>query len=272
MSKLYLKFDEQIIREIVLSAGVITIGRQPDNLIQIDNPAVSGHHAKIYWDGDHYVLEDTDSFNGTYRNNHRTNKAVLKDRDVILIGKHTIEFDAQPNQDRYAHKGAVDRITDSKNGPGTAHPPQLDPTVVLDTRKAKEMLAKVAAMASAATAGHQMHDSVGIPSEINLAQRRRSMGTLTVLDGKTDREHYVLLSKLTVIGRSALATIRLKRWFAPRIAASIQQRDDVYFIVSAGKKSKIWVNKLEVTDGKRALNAGDVVEVAGMIASFDYEV
>ena len=40
----------------------------------------------------------------------------------------------------------------------------------------------------------------------------------------------MLSSKLSVIGKSELASIRLKRWFAPRIAASIQQGEDGYFI------------------------------------------
>src|ERR1700674_2226957 len=92
MAKLALKFQERALREVALSVGVVTIGRQPDNLLHIDNPAVSGHHAKVYWEGDHYVLEDTESFNGTYVNNHRISKVVLKDGDQVLIGKHTIEF------------------------------------------------------------------------------------------------------------------------------------------------------------------------------------
>jgi hypothetical protein len=45
---------------------------------------------------------------------------------------------------------------------------------------------------------------------------------LTVIDGKTNQQHYVLSSKLSVIGKSEMASIRLKRWFAPRTAASIQ--------------------------------------------------
>src|SRR2546425_9005095 len=44
--------------EVTLSQGVVTIGRLPDNLIQVDNPAVSGHHAKIYWDTDHYARSE----------------------------------------------------------------------------------------------------------------------------------------------------------------------------------------------------------------------
>ena len=90
MAKLFLKFEQAVLKEFSLSEGVVTIGRLPDNLIQVDNLAVSGHHAKIYWDVDHYALEDNNSLNGTFVNNRRISKAVLKDGDEVLIGKHTV--------------------------------------------------------------------------------------------------------------------------------------------------------------------------------------
>jgi pSer/pThr/pTyr-binding forkhead associated (FHA) protein len=68
MAKLFLKFEDQVIQEVSLSTGTVTIGRQPDNVLRIDNPAVSGYHAKVYSEGGHYVLEDAESFNGTYVN------------------------------------------------------------------------------------------------------------------------------------------------------------------------------------------------------------
>ena len=52
----------------------MTIGRQPENLLRIDNPAVSGNHAKIYSEGNRYVLEDSESFNGTYVNQQRNHE------------------------------------------------------------------------------------------------------------------------------------------------------------------------------------------------------
>ena len=214
MAKLYLKFEDRVLREIALTGGVVTIGRQPDNLLQIDNPAVSGHHAKVYWEGTHYVLEDTESFNGTYANNLRIRRAVLKDGDVVLVGKHTIEFREQGIENAPALNRTVDRSIYLQGHLDKTRLLQLDPTVVLDTRKAKEMLAKAAAASVA---------NVGIGG-------RRRIGTLTVIDGKTNQQHYVLSSKLSVIGKSEMASIRLKRWFAPRTAASIQQGEDGYFI------------------------------------------
>ena len=87
MAKLALKFQDRVLREVALNVGVVTIGRQPDNLLHIDNPAVSGHHAKIYWEGGDYIVEDVESFNGTYVNSGRVRKVMLKDGDVILIGQ-----------------------------------------------------------------------------------------------------------------------------------------------------------------------------------------
>jgi pSer/pThr/pTyr-binding forkhead associated (FHA) protein len=48
MAELFLKFDDKVLQEFLLSGDTITIGRQPDNVLRIDNPAVSGHHARVY--------------------------------------------------------------------------------------------------------------------------------------------------------------------------------------------------------------------------------
>jgi len=58
MAKLYLKFENSVLKEITMNQAPTTIGRLPDNTVQIDNLAVSGHHAKITWDKDHYEIEE----------------------------------------------------------------------------------------------------------------------------------------------------------------------------------------------------------------------
>src|SRR5258708_32930071 len=94
MAKLYLRFEQngQVLKEVPLSQAATTIGRLPDNSVQIDNLAVSGHHAKIGWENDHYFVEDLGSLNGTYVNNERVGKATLKHGDLLKIGTHVGEF------------------------------------------------------------------------------------------------------------------------------------------------------------------------------------
>ncbi|HEY6767393.1 MAG TPA: FHA domain-containing protein, partial [Candidatus Sulfotelmatobacter sp.] len=82
---------------------------------------------------------------------------------------------------------------------------------------------------------------------------------------------YVLSSKLNVIGKSKMARIRLKRWFAPRVAASIHQREDGYFLVRGAKNIQIKVNNAAVTQSQQELKSGDQFEVGGIVARFGYE-
>jgi len=267
-AKLSLKFSDDVLREVALSGGVVTIGRQPDNLLQIDNPIVSGHHARIFWEKSHYILEDNESFNGTYLNNRSVSRAVLGDGDVIVIGKHRIEFHSEVGK-RDASSSSVtqDRTSGWQAQVEKAAPPQLEATMVLDTNKLKEMMAK---MASAAAPVRPSGIALVTACE-SRAVRPRQIGMLTIVAGRTDRQQYLLSSKLSVIGKSMMASIRLKRWFAPRVAASIHQREDGYFLVRAAKNIRIKVNNAEVTQGQQELKSGDQFEVAGIVAKFGYE-
>jgi hypothetical protein len=267
-AKLSLKFSDDVLREVALSGGVVTIGRQPDNLLQIDNPIVSGHHARIFWEKSHYVLEDNESFNGTYLNNRSVSRAVLGDGDVIVIGKHRIEFHSEVGK-RDASSSSVtqDRTSGWQAQVEKAAPPQLEATMVLDTNKLKEMMAK---MASAAAPVRPSGIALVTACE-SRAVRPRQIGMLTIVAGRTDRQQYLLSSKLSVIGKSMMASIRLKRWFAPRVAASIHQREDGYFLVRAAKNIRITLNNAEVTQGQQELKSGDQFEVAGIVAKFGYE-
>lgn len=90
MLKLLFKFKDSILREIETEKPEVTIGRIASNDIQIDNVAVSAHHARIVRDGGQYVVEDLNSTNGTFVNEKKITRSVLKENDVITIGKHSL--------------------------------------------------------------------------------------------------------------------------------------------------------------------------------------
>ena len=56
MSKLILKFEDRILKEVPVSSGAVTIGRLPNNVVAIDNPAVSGQHARVIVEGGQFVV------------------------------------------------------------------------------------------------------------------------------------------------------------------------------------------------------------------------
>jgi hypothetical protein len=94
---------------------------------------------------------------------------------------------------------------------------------------------------------------------------RVQMPTLVVLSGKVDQKEYVLINKLTVIGKSPMATIRLRGWFKPKMAAQINQRDDGYYLGTGDKQPS--VNGAPIT-GPVRLNDGDLIEICGVRMNF----
>ena len=87
MPKLILMFGDRELSECAVGTQPVTIGRMPDNNLVIDNPAVSGRHARVYREGNHYVLEDLKSTNGTFVNDKRIRKAMLAAGDRLRVGR-----------------------------------------------------------------------------------------------------------------------------------------------------------------------------------------
>ena len=191
----------------------------------------------MYVEAGRLVVEDLDSLNGTFVNDMRVERATLHDGDSIHIGKHHIKVDATGDAPVPYDSGRK------------ASAPRINETMVLDTKVRREMLQQAAAMGE----------------RTQFASGRLKVPTLVVLGGRTDRKEYPLSSKLTVIGKSNLATVQLRGWFKPKMAAQINQRDDGYY-VGAGSKVPT-VNGAPVT-GQVLLKDGDVVAVCGVRLNF----
>jgi chromosome segregation ATPase len=77
-----------------------TIGRTPDNDLQIDASFVSRHHAVLLITGQQTVIEDLNSTNGVLVNGQRISREVLNDGDHVMIGKARFRFVVRPATSR----------------------------------------------------------------------------------------------------------------------------------------------------------------------------
>ena len=73
-----------------------TIGRTPDNDLQIDASFISRHHAVLLISGQQTVIEDLNSTNGVHVNGHRISREILNDGDQVLVGKARFRFAIRP--------------------------------------------------------------------------------------------------------------------------------------------------------------------------------
>jgi len=246
MATLYLKFKESVLKELPLTGGVTTIGRAESNDIHIDNLAVSGNHARIVGKENTFTIEDLSSTNGTYIDDKRITRQKLVHNTVITIGKHSLVFvdpDAVLADDDNDRTVVKKRPAASATATAVA-PPEQDPS-----------------MDRTIVGGTLLQQPLNAPVE--------KIGILTVLDDSAKDTVYLLDKRLVTIGKSAGAEIRLKGFFAPKVAALINKTRDGYFITSATKWTKLLVNGTRISEG-HPLKPSDVVEIASLRARFSF--
>lgn len=82
-------------REIELGP-MTTIGRHPDNMVQLLDRIVSKEHARIIRQPDgRFLFKDLSSLNGSFFHNERLTERVLADGDEITMGATTLQFRAE---------------------------------------------------------------------------------------------------------------------------------------------------------------------------------
>jgi len=62
------------------------VGRDPASSISLPDEAVSRSHAAVFFDRDSFIIEDTQSLNGTYVNGRSITATKLRHNDVVRVG------------------------------------------------------------------------------------------------------------------------------------------------------------------------------------------
>lgn len=231
MARLVLMFNKQVVKEYPLLKESVTIGRNNDNTISVDNLAVSGYHARIDKAGDDFILTDLQSTNGTFVNDKKIISHKLSHGDNVIIGKHVLLFIGTEKD-----KGAKD---DQKM--------DLDKTMMLDTAKQKELLAKQQGTMKAAKASSKI-------------------GAVSFIDNSNLGE-IELTKKLTKIGKADTSEIKLSGMLMPATAAMISRRPNGYMISFAGGLTKLKVNGQVVKESIQ-LNDFDTIELGSFKFQF----
>jgi pSer/pThr/pTyr-binding forkhead associated (FHA) protein len=226
MAKLILTFNRQVIKEYPFVKDSITMGRQEDNTIVIDNLAVSAYHAKIDRVGGEFILTDLQSTNGTFVNEEKVVSHKLAHGENIVIGKHVILFVAT-EKEKLEEEGGDKKLP-------------LDKTMVLDTTKQRELLSKQKIAPSVA----KLPEKVGVISFIDDS----GLGEIE------------LSKKLTKIGKSGTSEIRLSGLLMGATAATISRRPSGYAISFAGGMTRLKVNGAVVRESV-PLKDFDTIEI-----------
>jgi predicted component of type VI protein secretion system len=77
----------------------ITIGRESDSDIQLNDDRISRAHAKLQDHSGRVILTDLGSTNGTRVNGHPIQMRVMQHGDIILVGRCVLLFDQSPSDE-----------------------------------------------------------------------------------------------------------------------------------------------------------------------------
>ncbi len=238
MAKVILSLEGSVIREMNLEKERVTIGRKPQNDIQIENLAVSSEHARIITILNDSFLEDLGSTNGTLVNGNPIKKHILQNNDVIEIGKYILKYVSDPSAGQTSaedfERTMVLRMPNAAQR--TAAPERTDTM----TRMVAEPPARAAAAPPPAAAGGQQ-------------------AHIQILSGPGVGRELALIKNLTTLGKPGVQV------------AVITKRPQGYFITHVEGVNYPILNGATLDAQAHALKNHDLVEIAGVKMEFFFK-
>ena len=241
MAKLVLSLNGVSQGEYPLNKERISIGRKPDNEIQVDNLAVSGKHALVITILDDSFLEDLGSANGTYVNGKLIKKHALRDGDVVGIGKHELKY---------------------VNEHATADDEDFEKTMIIRPGSASAAVAaaKAAEDAGAAAAEDVKEVTTGGTPVAAPVSSGMPLGKLQVLNGPIAGKELELTKALITLGKPGVQV------------AVISRRPQGYFLTHIegdGQNNNFpVVNGTAIGPQAYTMSNGDIIELAGIKMEF----
>jgi pSer/pThr/pTyr-binding forkhead associated (FHA) protein len=258
MPTLLLQLKNKTLGEYQLQKSAsLTIGRREANDVVIEDPSVSGHHAKIDCLGDRFVLTDLQSKNGSFVNEHLVNSHWLAHGDVITIGGHTLIFKYQKKEKMPAD--------DSD---------EFDETQGMNTTQHRRMMKKsnptksinVAQFWNKSQGRGKVRDlEPDDPGYGIEGKEKEPAGALTYLTGGKGRIE--LTNKITSFGKDPTSDIVVKGMLINPTAVIITKKADGFYLNNIGGRPKPKVND-EPVKKSIVLYDQDIIEIGSVKLQF----
>jgi pSer/pThr/pTyr-binding forkhead associated (FHA) protein len=261
MAKLTLILKNKSLGEFRLKKGAsLTIGRRETNDVVLEDPAVSGYHAKIDSLGDRFMLTDLQSRNGSFVNEQLVTSHWLAHGDVINIGEHSLSFEIN----------AKEQIRQEDRD-------EFDETMVINTEQQRRMRMKSNPNKSINIAGFWgKHHHRGVvkkimpevPKPYSPDKKAERVAALIYLAGGSGQVE--LKRKITTIGKDPTSDIVVKGLLVDPTAVTIRKEPDGFYFNFIGGLVKPKINDNPVQDVTLLKNL-DVIEIGSTRLQFSCE-
>ena len=258
MPTLTLSLKNKTLGDFQLQAGVsITIGRRKDNDVVIEDPAVSGHHAKIDSLGERFVMIDLQSKNGSFVNEQLVNSHWLKHGDVINIGDHALVF--EHNRKDPKHNKKSDKFDDTLVMNSTQHRQRMKKST------SHKSINVVRFWDKSQNRGTVKDVEPQTVRPITTSKKEETDGTLTYLAGGNGRIE--ITRKITTIGKHPDSDIVVKGLLLDPTTVTISKKSEDFYLNYIGGLPKPKINDITVSEST-LLTDSDIIEIGSTRLQF----
>ena len=233
MEEWVLVHNDRIVQRFTINDGqCLTIGRDDEADVVINNTAISRKHTSLELMGEEYYLTDLYSLNGTKVNGKQIVSSVpIKKNDLIEVGKFILK--------------PAEYLTGEENAGSTAaDPDSFNQTVYVSSIYEKSQLKK--------------------------EKKPKKYNELVVLKGKVFPEVLSLQGRGSIkAGKAVSCDLVLSGWFIGNPQFYINRRNDGYYIVhNKGLHKLTKVNGKPLRKGRKLLKK-DVIKVGSIKIQFN---
>lgn len=233
---LVLSLNSRVLGEFPLDREWITVGRDPDNDIQIDAVAINAHHCAVITVLDDCFVEELGKTNKTFVNGKLVKKKILSDGDQIILGEHMLTYSSGEDFDA----GEFDEVPVNVHRAANSDPAP-DHKHLSGDRVSEDSTAITADVVSQVeTPGRKAH---------------QVLGKLRVLGGAAAGKELELRKASSTLGRPGIQV------------AVITRRAEGYFIAHSEGRRPV-VNGDEISLQEHPLQNHDVIELANVSMEF----
>jgi pSer/pThr/pTyr-binding forkhead associated (FHA) protein len=274
-------------QRLALNRTVISLGREEDNDIWLDDETSSRYHAELVWDRGQVYITDCDSLNGVLLNGRRIRGTlVVKNEDLVEIGYHRFLFEIADHpvplaeQDdplvHHARRLSISPETGFAENSRRLASANAFPTRPLDNETPLEFdslgLDRPALQLPRSTPGEinikfgnpdTLHDSVGFDPITPPIVPERPGSLCTICSGEMAGRSFLLDRSVLTIGRSTECDVIIRDdSVASQHAKFLCQADGDYVQDLSGRNATA-VNDVQLK-GSLLLRKGDVIDLGNV--------
>lgn len=264
-------------QELALKRSIVSIGREEDNEVWLDDDTISRYHAELAWEKGQIYLTDADSLNGVSLNGRRIRSSVLvKHGDELEIGslRFWLKCAQQASADELDDPllPQLRRVAAHKSAPGASSPglppgarPPAKPTVALNQERE---LTRSNVQPEQTPVAREMSPDIAGMETIELTKRppvrsERPTGLCLIRGGGVDGRSFALDRPLLTVGRGPGSDIVLDDASISPVHLQFARRPDGDYVRDLTSHASSQINGLPLK-APRLLFAGDVIALGNV--------